>query len=78
MEGFAHVWDDVKDRMGIRLQRNALPDYATDDFWEALQMWNDWQEFGAPESGGSNDQGALWMVIIRLFNGLSNKIRAEQ
>lgn len=78
MEGFPYIWDEEKERFGIRLQRNRLPDYATVDFWEALQMWNDWQEFGFPEDGGTNNQGALWMVIVRTFEKCAQRIRAEK
>ncbi len=59
------VWDSERGRMGIRIDRNKLPDYATADFWEAVQMWRDWQTFGNPEAGGTNDQPALWRTIVK-------------
>jgi hypothetical protein len=74
MEGFEHIWDDEKQRYGIRLQRNSLPDYATVDFWEALRMWRDWKMFGFPKSGGSDDQGALYMDIIRTMQLYADKM----
>lgn len=77
MEGFPHVWDDEKQRYGIRLQRNKLPDYATDDFWEAIRMWQDWKTFGFPNSGGTNDQPALYLDILRVMNNISQKIEAD-
>ena len=68
MEGFATIWDEEKKRFGIRLNRNLLPDYATSEFWEAVQMWNDWKTFGFPNAGGSLDQGALYIAVLRCMN----------
>jgi len=75
MEGFPGVWNEKTGKYGIRLQRNTLPDYATDDFWEAVSMWNDFQQFGFPEHGGKNDQGALWTDIVRLMQSCADKLR---
>lgn len=65
MEGIPGVWDEEKNSRGIRIQRNSIPDYATEDFWEAIGLWSDWKMFGFPEVGGSNDQGGLYMDILR-------------
>jgi len=77
MEGFANVWDENKQRFGIRLQRNSLPDYATEDFWEAVQMCRDWKTFGFPEHGGMNDQGALWSDVIRAMQRCGTELKVE-
>jgi len=77
MEGLPYVWDEVKCKMGIRIQRNSIPDYLTDDFREAVQMWQDWKTFGFSESGGTNDQPALWMDIIRLIESCARKMKGE-
>jgi hypothetical protein len=50
-----------------RIQRRSLPGYATEDFWEAVSMWRDYSEFGYPDAGGANDQGALWLDVVRLM-----------
>lgn len=65
MEGIPGIWDEEKKRMGIRIQRNSIPDYATDDFWESVQLWTDWKMFGFAEHGGINEQGGLYMDILR-------------
>ncbi len=77
MEGFADIWDEKKERFGIRLQRNTLPDYATDDFWEAVSMWKDWQTFGFPNSGGKDDQPALYIDVLRIMNRMAERVKAE-
>jgi hypothetical protein len=59
--------------LGIRIDRNKLPDYANEDFWEAVQMWNDWKTFGNPESGGTNEQPALWLLVIRYMESCSQR-----
>lgn len=51
-----------------RVQRCELPDYATPEFWEAVQMWMDWRTFGFPYAGGNMDQPALWMDVMRVMN----------
>ena len=60
-----------------RVQRNKLPGYATVDFWEAVQMWMDWKTYGNPEAGGTMDQGALWLDVMRLMETCSRKMRVE-
>ena len=51
--------------LGIRVQRNTLPDYATDDFWEAVQMWKQWRSMKIPpNAGGSMDQPCLWWDVV--------------
>jgi hypothetical protein len=60
-----------------RIPRNTFPDYSTPDFWEAVQMWRDWQTFGFPEAGGLNDQPCLWLDIMRLFNQWAHKMKVE-
>lgn len=68
------VYNEERGEWGIRIDRRTLPEYETADFWEAVKMWNDWKEFGFPESGGTNDQGALWLSIIRLFQSCAKKL----
>lgn len=54
--------------LNIRIQRNTIPDYATDDFWEALSMWMDWKAMKLPpNAGGSLDQPMLWWMIVGMF-----------
>ncbi|MGV0982619.1 MAG: hypothetical protein ACOYB0_09680 [Polynucleobacter sp.] len=77
MEGIPGVWDEAKQRWGIRLQRNLIPGYATADFWEAVQMWTDWKEFGFPCAGGTQDQPALWLIIVRLFQSCFKKLEEQ-
>lgn len=67
------IWDSDRGRMGIRIDRRTLPDYATDDFWEAVAMWRDWQTFGHPEAGGSNDQPCLWLIVVRHMEACSKE-----
>lgn len=59
------IWDSERGRLGIRVERNRIPEYASEDFWEAVQMWKDWKTFGFPESGGLNNQPCLWTMVIR-------------
>jgi len=40
-------------------------------------MWSDWKEFGFPNSGGKEDQPALWVDIIRLFNTCAKKMGVQ-
>jgi hypothetical protein len=67
------IWDHERKRMGIRIDRNKLPDYATADFWEAVRMWQDWKTFGFPEAGGVNDQPYLWLLIVRNMEAFSKE-----
>jgi hypothetical protein len=60
-----------------RVQRNKLPGYADDNFWEAVQMWRDWKCYGNPEAGGTMDQGALWLDVMRVMNTCAQKMRVE-
>jgi hypothetical protein len=62
---------------GIRVQRRSLPDYATADFWECVQMWRDWEIFGNPESGGTLDQPALWFDIVRVMQDCADNMKVE-
>jgi len=51
--------------LGIRVQRNTLPGYATSDFWESVQMWKQWRSMRmAPNAGGSMDQPCLWWDVV--------------
>jgi hypothetical protein len=67
MEGIPGIWDQETKKMGIRIQRNSIHEYNTPDFNEAARMWNDWRTFGFSEHGGSNDQGGLYMDILRVM-----------
>ena len=73
-EAIPFVWNEETGTMGIRVQRRSLPDYSTPDFWEAVGMWRDWKMLGFPNSGGSMDQPALWLDIIRLMQSCADKM----
>ena len=60
-----------------RIQRRSIPSYATDDFWEAINMWRDYRDFGFPEAGGLNDQPALWLDVVRLMMSCAKKMKVE-
>jgi len=74
MEGFEHIYNQKSGKFGIRIQRNLIPDYATKDFWEALGLWRDWKMFGFPHSGGTDEQGALYMDILRVIQSYAEKM----
>jgi hypothetical protein len=63
--------------IGERIERNTFPDYATDDFWEAISIWRDFGTFGFPEAGGTMDQPALWMDLVRLMQSCADKMKVE-
>jgi hypothetical protein len=77
MEAIPLAIDEATGTMGIRLQRRTLPDYATDDFWEAVDMWRDWKTFGFPDAGGMNDQGALWRMVMRVMERCGSEMKVE-
>jgi hypothetical protein len=62
---------------GQRVKRNTLPGYATVDFWESVGMWRDWKLLGNPEGGGTMDQGALWLDVIRIMQSCADKAKVE-
>jgi len=63
--------------VGERVQRRSLPGYATDDFWEAVQIWRDWKTFGNPEAGGVLDQPCLWLDVVRVMQSCADKMKVE-
>lgn len=65
-EGIPIAMDDHGE-MGLRVDRRDLPGYLTDDFLGALKLWRDWKEFGFADSGGTNNQGSLYMDVLRYF-----------
>jgi hypothetical protein len=73
MEVVTTVTDD-KGGHGVRMQRNSFPGYSTVDFWEAVQMWRTFSEFGFPDSGGTNDQGALWLDVVRTMKNCAKQM----
>jgi hypothetical protein len=77
MEAIPLAIDERTGKMGVRLQRCTLPDYATDDFWEAVEMWRDWKTFGFPEPGGMNDQGSLWRLVIKVMERCGSELKVE-
>jgi hypothetical protein len=75
MEGVPGIWNEEKKTYGIRVQRNKIYTYATEDFWEAAQMWQDWKTFGFLCAGGTEDQPALYLDIIRSMENFSKEYR---
>jgi hypothetical protein len=60
---------------GERIQRRKIPGYATQDFWEAVEMWGTWKTFGLPEAGGLNDQPMLWMDLVSMIESWTRRAK---
>lgn len=59
----------------VRLPRCTLPGYETVDFWEAIDMWKEWTLFGFPNNGGTMDQGALWLEVIKVLQYCAQRMK---
>lgn len=54
--------------LGTDIERRRIPEYFTDDYFDALAVWKSWRRYGLPFAPmGPADHPAFIIEIIDLF-----------
>jgi hypothetical protein len=75
-------WDRDRDiyihAFGIPILRRDIPGYFTEDYYNALKMYNRFKRFGLPFGGGWAEQPEWYIELVEAFMEVEERAQSHR